>query len=91
MGIRKDLSPKTNYLYLPKRLTTIQKTRLFEVFIKLFKVLIIIKAMSDQPTLEYSKHQKERIANQLLEFYKDGKYMFDPDAKRQKQSHYNNP
>lgn len=45
--------------------------------------------MSDQPTLEYSNHQKEIIARQLLEFYKDGKYAFDPDANRQSQSHYN--
>jgi len=39
--------------------------------------------------MEYSTHQKERIANQLLEFYKDGKYMFDENAKRQSQTHYN--
>lgn len=39
--------------------------------------------------MEYSHHQKERIANQLLEFYKDGKYAFDEDKKRQSQSHYN--
>ena len=32
--------------------------------------------------MEYSNHQKERIAKQLLEFYKDGKYAYDEDAKR---------
>ena len=39
--------------------------------------------------MEYSNHQKERIAKQLLEFYKDGKYAYDEDAKRQTQTHYN--
>ena len=39
--------------------------------------------------MEYSTYQKERIANQLLEFYKDGKYAFDEDKKRQSQTHYN--
>ena len=37
---------------------------------------------------EYSTLQKDRICNHILEFYKDGKYMFDPDAKRQSNSHY---
>ena len=39
--------------------------------------------------MEYSQYQKERIANQLLEFYKDGKYAFDDTKKRQSQTHYN--
>ena len=39
--------------------------------------------------MEYSTYQKERIANQLLEFYKDGKYAFDEEKKRQSQTHYN--
>jgi hypothetical protein len=39
--------------------------------------------------MEYSTHQKERIATHLLEFYKDGKYAFDDELKRQSQTHYN--
>jgi hypothetical protein len=37
---------------------------------------------------EYSTQQKQRICNHILEFYKDGKYMYDPDAKKQTGSHY---
>ena len=37
---------------------------------------------------EYSTLQKDRICNHILEFYKDGKYMLDPDKKRQSNSHY---
>ena len=37
---------------------------------------------------EYSTLQKDRICNHILEFYKDGKYMLDPDKKRQSSSHY---
>lgn len=37
---------------------------------------------------EYSTLQKDRICNHILEMYKDGKYMFDTDAKRQSNSHY---
>lgn len=40
-------------------------------------------------TLEYSSHQKEQIAKQLLEFYKHGKYAYDEDAPKQSQTHYN--
>lgn len=40
-------------------------------------------------TPEYSSAQKTRIANTFLEFYKDGKYMFKPDEKRQNQGYYN--
>lgn len=40
-------------------------------------------------TPEYSTAQKTRIANTFLEFYKDGKYMFKPDEKRQNQGYYN--
>jgi chromosome segregation ATPase len=40
-------------------------------------------------TLEYSVHQKEQIAKQILEFYKDGKYAYDDDVKKQSQTHYN--
>lgn len=40
-------------------------------------------------TPEYSSAQKTRIANTFLEFYKDGKYMFKPDEKRQSQGYYN--
>ena len=39
--------------------------------------------------MEYSTHQKERIATHILEFYKDGKYAFDDELKRQSQTHYN--
>ena len=37
---------------------------------------------------EYSSLQKNQIVNHILEFYKDGKYMYDPDAQRQSDSHY---
>tara|TARA_R110000803_G_scaffold109515_2_gene177912 strand:+ start:571 stop:1401 length:831 start_codon:yes stop_codon:yes gene_type:complete len=38
---------------------------------------------------EYSKLQKERIVNSFLEFYKDGKYAFDENKKKQSQGYYN--
>lgn len=39
--------------------------------------------------MEYSTHQKERIANHFLEFYKDGKYAYEEGLKRQSQTYYN--
>ena len=40
-------------------------------------------------TPEYTSAQRTRIANSFLEFYKDGKYAFDPEKKRQDQGYYN--
>tara|TARA_R110000787_G_scaffold1310_4_gene4636 strand:+ start:2474 stop:3346 length:873 start_codon:yes stop_codon:yes gene_type:complete len=38
---------------------------------------------------EYTKLQKERIVKTFLEFYKDGKYQFDENKKKQSQGYYN--